>query len=597
MSGGTHSPEIRVHFLLLLFALFLFALFLGLEPLLLYPVWGSDTGEYYYLTNYLVDHGHLLLSNYAGWGFAYPYFPGMFLLGGAVSEASGTPVLTSLQLVIPILGAFSVFPLFLLLRKVLPGEALPLGAAAIAAVAFPRVFILAHPVPDTLGDLLAVSALWMFVEQRRDMRWLVPLCLTSMALIISHHLSSYFFLLSAGSILAGLELFTPHRWSRRFPLREFVFLGGFTVTMFSYWIAYATPFQRELTDLPVHLSSGIILVLLPSITLVALIFLALLVHLRRTRFANVRSVLRPKWPTTPKMLRDFTLLSLFIFGGALMLVLFPIPGTGQKIPAIDILWFIPLLLLVPLSAGGIGSSAASRLGPTPYPWVIAILCSAIAASVLNIQAIPVERHAEWAVLAMSMIVATGAGAWIGRMEPGSLKRVAAVGAVGLLIAGNAYLALPPPTVTDGFQEGFSLADVSLAGWSATELSPGTTLASDHRLSDLYFGLSGNPATWSNTCLLFLGSSPECGPPQCQKNFSGNVTQAIESELNASLAPSHCRPINAVAVDGTMLTIGVALDPSQFAYPMNTTELRFLEGPQFVLLYQNGPQEVWWFIGP
>ncbi|MCL5984339.1 MAG: hypothetical protein M1143_02035 [Candidatus Thermoplasmatota archaeon] len=46
----------------------------------------------------------------------------------------------------------------------------------------------------------------------------------------------------------------------------------------------------------------------------------------------------------------------------------------------------------------------------------------------------------------------------------------------------------------------------------------------------------------------------------------------------------------------MISVGVALDPAQYAYPMNATQLKFLQGPQFVLLYENGPQEVWWVTG-
>ena len=81
----------------------------------------------------------------------------------------------------------------------------------------PRMFSLAHPAPLALGDLFVVAALWMFVEGRRDVRWYFPLALTGGALIVTHHLSTYFFLVSALGSLILLELAVPGRWSRRLP--------------------------------------------------------------------------------------------------------------------------------------------------------------------------------------------------------------------------------------------------------------------------------------------------------------------------------------------------------------------------------------------
>ena len=586
------APRLQLHVLVLLSAIFCLALFLAWEPLLSFPIWGSDTGEYYYLTHYLVQHGSLLLQGYSGWGFGYPYFPGMFVLSGAIAEAFGASPLFALQVVIPLTGALSLFPLFLLARKILPSDGAALVGAGIASVVFPRIFILSHPVPDTLGDLLALGSLWMFVEQRRDARWLLPLTLTVSALVVSHHLSSYFFLLSAVSILVGLEFVSPGRWSARFPLREFVFLGGFTSLLFAYWSLYAVPFRQILLEgLPfLHNHPSLAPPLELAATLFMLGILGLLVQLRRTRFSGVRSLLRPNWPTTRKIYRDGIILAVLIFGGASLLIFFPIPGTGQMAPPVDVLWFTPLLVLVPFSTGGIRLSAISRLGPSPYVWLVGLIVSVTLTAGLNVQAIPLARQAEYVVLAMSMVCAIGIGGLFARLEGSTWKSVAAAGLVVLAIGANALVAVPPPQVTDGFQEGFSHQDITEASWMAASLSHGSTLASDHRLSDLYFGLSGNPATWWTTCYLFLGNSSEC------PSYPGNVSQAVQSELNGSGAPTVVRPVNAVAVDGTMISVGVALDPAQYAYPMNATQLKFLQGPQFVLLYENGPQEVWWVTG-
>lgn len=582
------------HVPFLLAAAVLMALFVGLEPLLTFPIWGSDTGEYYYLTQSLVSTGHLLLNGYQGWGFGYPDFPGIFILGGAVSSAAGISPLLSLEYVVPTVGALATLPLFLLFRRLYARDSVALLGAAFAAVAFPRVFILSHPVPDTLGDFFAIGALWLFVEQRRDTRWLVPLALVAAALVVSHHLSSYFFLVAATGLVVGLELVAPRHWSVKFPLREFVILGLFAVGLFSYWTFYATSFEPVLIGgIPgVHITN---LTLLASVfalaTLGVLVGLALLVRLRRGLLAGRRNLVHPRWPTRRKLIRDATILGVLVFGGASLIVLFPIPGTGQSVPAVDLLWFAPLLLLVPLSAGGVPTSAMARLGPAPYALLVAVVLSGTFAGITGSQALPVERHAEWAVIAFSLVTAIALGGVAARIGDASGRKAIMVGALVLLVGVNAALAYPPPQLTDGFQEGFTAQDIGVASWMSTLLPQGSVLASDHRLSDLYFGLSGNPATWYTTCHLFLGTAAECTP------YPGNATQATLSELNASKAPFKPERVDAIAVDSVMVTDGVALDPSKPALPMNSTQLTFLEGPLFVLLYENGLQEVWWVAAP
>ena len=117
-------------------------------------------------------------------------------------------------------------------------------------------------------------------------------------------------------------------------------------------------------------------------------------------------------------------------------------------------------------------------------------------------------------------------------------------------------------------------------WMAREMAPGSVLAADYRLSDLYFGFSGNPATWSNAGPLFL---------------SPNRTAALQ-QLAGTRAPSRTLPIDLVAVDATMRTTGVALNPSSLALPMASQALTRFSEPPFVVVYENGPQEVWWVDG-
>jgi hypothetical protein len=240
----SRGPSVSTALLLAGLAVLLVALVL--EPNLGYAAFGSDTGEYAYLTSHLVATGSIPHgAAYGGWGTAYPDFPGIFLLAGSGSEALSVGPFTALSVIVPAVAALSVLPLFLLFRRLYPNDHVALLASAVASVAMPRLFSLAHPAPLALGDLLAVAALWMFVESRRDSRWFVLLAPTSAALIVTHHLSSYFFVLGALGGVVFLELWRPGLWSRRFPIREFAFVAAFVSATFAFWFYGTSEFVSK----------------------------------------------------------------------------------------------------------------------------------------------------------------------------------------------------------------------------------------------------------------------------------------------------------------------------------------------------------------
>src|SRR5256886_17259685 len=84
-----------------------------LSPLWSFVYWGSDTGEYFSILRTLVRTGHVS-TPYYGWGITYPYFPGMFFVQAGLADLGGVDVSTVLNLLVPILGALAVGPMFLL---------------------------------------------------------------------------------------------------------------------------------------------------------------------------------------------------------------------------------------------------------------------------------------------------------------------------------------------------------------------------------------------------------------------------------------------------------------------------------------------------
>jgi hypothetical protein len=578
-------PPLELPSFLFLLAACLLSIFLLLSPLLTFYAFGSDSGEYLTLSNQLAATGHLPVGGaytggYAGWGFAYPDFPGLFVLVAGASGALGVSTFSGLLYVVPALSALSVLPLFLLFRRLWPVDSVAILGAGFAAVLMPRAFSIAHPAPLGPGDLFAVSALWMFVEGRTDARWYAPLAVTSLALVFTHHLSAYFFLLMALGGLLLLELWRPRAWSDRFPLRELGFLGAFTGGLLLFWFEAAPDFHGVLAQgLPAALTSTP----LPLLAAAALVFVAVGLLLRWRRGRPRRDRLGVSYPSDRSAARDMLLLWGGTAGGLALLLIVPLPATSQLITPQMLVWFAPIVVFVGFAAGSRRLVTASRLGPYLLTWLGALGLSALAALASASQVIPVGRHAEYLVIPLALLVAIGIGRLAIRAE-GFGGRPAlfavAVGAV-VLLGANAVIAYPPPSDFAGFQEGYTNGDAALWMWAGVGLPPGAAVASDHPLSSMLFGVDGLPATWQSTPTLFIGS-----------NYS-----AALAELRSSPAPHnpYLDPISAVAVDGTMYG-GVALDPSALAHPLSSQAIQWFAGPPFVPLYENGLETVYWVDG-
>ncbi|MCI4364071.1 MAG: hypothetical protein L3K13_07225 [Thermoplasmata archaeon] len=590
--GGTAAPGAstaeptlsRASFLFLLSATLL-SIYVVLSPLLTFVAFGSDSGEYYALAGQLSATGHLPVGGaytggYAGWGFAYPDFPGLFVLVSGTAGALGASPVSGLLYAVPALSALSVLPMFLLFRRLWPVDSVAILGASFAAVAMPRAFSIAHPAPLGPGDLFAVAALWMFVEGRSDARWYVPLSVSGTALILTHHLSSYFFLVTALGGLLLLELWRPRSWSLRFPARELGFLAAFTVGLLLFWFEAAPDFRGVLVQgLPRVLASS------PgpaiALTLAALAAVALLLRWRRARPSSGREWVR--YPTDRSVARDMVALWGGTAGGLALLLLVPLPATSQFVTPGTLLWFAPIMVFVGFASGSRRLVTGTRAAPFLLTWLAALGLSAALAIAFGSTVIPPGRHAEYLVIPLGLLVAIGIGRLALRAELTAGKPAlfaVGVGAV-VLLAANAAIVYPPPVDFGGFQEGYTTGDAALWMWSGGALSPGTAVASDHRLSSMLFGVDRLAATWQSTPALFTG-----------KNRS-----AALQELESSPSPHapYVYPISAVAVDGTMYS-GVALDPNAPASALSSEAIGWFGGEPFVPVYENGLESVYWVDG-
>jgi len=535
-----------------------------LSPLWSYLYWGSDTGEYFAILRGLVQSGRISTA-YRGWGVTYPYFPGMFFVQGGLVQLGGLGIPTVLNLLVPILGALAVLPMFLIAQRVTGEARIALFAAALVAGALPHAYTTAHPAPVTLGNLLALTGLVLFLRLRTDGRAVGPLLLVTATLIATHHLSLYFFLLMVLGTIVVRGLVRPWR-STPATRREVAYAGLLLGGTFAYWLGYATTFRTFiLPDVAIR----------PWWALLVLFGFGL-VLLGGIVFARGRIAwrYRPRYPGLRYRTTAYVAAVGVILFIGLVSVVFGVPGTTFRVSADGLLYFVPLILLISLSALGRKFLDFLRDGLAPTAWLVALLGSAIVGIAVAPRVLIPYRHMEYLLVPFAIIAGLGFFRILDLRGLREHGRTFALLAAGLVLAANALTGIPPPSTLAGWREGTIPAALDLAYWSRDHASG--LVVSDHQGSTTVFGFGGLDATWDRTRAPFL-------PDALTDPYAG--LSGIES-------PSGLRNGTYVWIDRDMKA-GLRLTPWETAAPIDPAVIaRFDEAP-FIKVFDNGYGQLYW----
>jgi hypothetical protein len=541
------------------------AITIRLSPLWSFLYWGSDTGEYLAILRNLVRTGHISTA-YLGWGFTYPYFPGMFFPQAALVDPvlGGFDAPTVVSLLVPVLGALAVLPMFLLAVRVVKEDRLALFAAAFLAGANPHAYTTAHSAPATFADLLVFANLLLFLRLRTDGRAFGPLLLVSGALIVSHHLSLYFFLLMAlgGLVIRGLlSPWTPNAAARR----EIAFVGVLIPLTFAYWFGYATTFQSILGD--VNLRPGWLLFAAFGF---ALATAAGLIAARR----RIAWRYRPRYPGFRPMAAAWAAgaFAFLVIGAVTVWV--SVPGTTVRIPPDNLVYFVPLVVLISLSAAGRKVFDFERDGFGVTTWLVALLLSAGIGIAIAPHVIIPYRHLEYLLIPFAIFAAVGFFRLLDTAGIRGGKRRVALALGGALLVANCLTGIPPPSSFADWREGTIPAAIDPAYWARDHASG--LFVADHHASTTLFGFGGLNATWDRAVSPFVLATP--GDPY--------------AALRSIPSPSGTADATYVWIDRDMQA-GVRLHPWDPALPMDPMVLAKFDSSPFIKVFDNGYARLYW----
>jgi hypothetical protein len=532
-------------------------------PLLQFSVWGSDSGEYYLLTRRLVE-GSALSTAYSGWGFGYPYFPGMFLLTGEAALLTGIGVFSSVLWVAPAVACLSVLTILQITLRAFDDIRAGLLAGALLAVCTPSVYSTSHPIPGGIGDLLALLCILLLLKTLEQRRAAPLLILASLALVMTHHLSVFFVIVPVLFALLGRELLRVRTDSMRTRVE-----GGYLVFILSltllYWYVYAVPFRDRVIGEGFGTSPWLVL----AYAYASLLAIPLLVALRR-RFWP-RRFYRPVFPSLKRVMWTY---AIFVTAGTLVMaavVLLSSPGTAIDVDRTAAYWFLPMVFMVGLAVAGVGRGEYAKDGVFVMLWMGAICLTSLFAAATSNHVLLQYRQTQYLIEPLAVL--TGAGAvFIHDHLNLDRQKVGALAAAGLLTGGLvlcAATAYPPRGVLGGFEEGTTAREMAAVFWLREQAGGNGLLATDHRMSSMVFGFAGVNTSWDDAF----------------DTLHGNLSQA-RAEIAGLKTPSGFHAVSMVLLDPAIES-GVALKQWETARPLSPEAKAKFSSELFTKSYDSG----------
>ena len=536
-----------------------------------WSIWGSDTGEYLYLTRELVTNGQMLTEDYLGWGIAYPDFQGMQIVAGTISLVADLDYKIALLWFIPMTSALSMPILFFIGREIT--EFTPaLFASAFYSATFAVVFANSHAMPGGLAEPLGFLVLlnWIKVLKSEKMWILNPLKrnpwanvmkFSFFALLITHH----FTLLLLMAAMLGILIVEIAAGNKKNDTDGLMTVGLMSLAISVYWLIYAKSFRKMLDDsafdfLPESIPTTIVLTLVPIVTLLILWF---------TRDYLQLPLIKNNISKRTMLSRIFATFTLS-FVAVLIVLWRGVPGTIAPLQAGEY-QALPYLLINVLwisFAANANLVTSQKNGWLLWGWILPIMALATIGAITESHLLIAYRHAPYLLAPLSLIAGVGFMYFIRSYEINK-RPIIAIGVTTVFIA-CAFMSYPPPSVMGGFQEGTNPKEIDAMLWTGF-VEKDSLVVSDHRLSSLTFGLTKTNASWENGAIVINGNKQES--KQAAKGLS--TPQAGVKEVNYVLV-------------STEMEKGVALlqwDPAEEL--TGEAKTKFKENKDFPIWFDNG----------
>jgi hypothetical protein len=531
--------------------------------------WGNDFGIYYGLSQSVVDDPQLF-KPYTGWGQTYHYFPMLFIIMAGLHGLTGIEVDILLRVVSPILGSLSVVLFYFVVKRFHVGEYTAFLTAMLLALNPFHAYQTAHAAPLTVGHLFLMLSLALFLR-KDDKPWAThALYLSSILLIMSHHLTTFIYIL----IIIGIFFFRGVNAKKR-PKNlwtDLIYIITLTIMTFAYWMFIATPvfysFMKGGLYLSPYMLVGIFYLLLGA--------LVILLELK------YRYGLEYK----PRLFSKGTELSLVMIVIAITLGIagvFTITdfGTGFTFLSVGIILLIPTLIIYSIAIVGANRIDFEQYGPEVkgifYPILGIFLFSLITWNnvllpyrFLEYLAYPICILSALGIIALGEIKSKTTWSQLTSRVKTFLVIILAI----MVISGSTTYAVQ--RTTSRFEESISSQVNDAIIYLESTAPNNVTIASDHRISNVLWQRGFN-TTYDYAYNLWF--SETWNDTNCLNELNGHGTEGREFGR-----------IEYVVIDSVMTRDGVQSNINETPRVINATGYEKFNHEPFNLVYESVSEE-------
>ncbi len=530
--------------------------------------WGGDLGIYFGIASRMLESKEIFVD-YDGWGNSYQYFPMLYIISLAIHTITGFDLMTVMVKFAPILGGLTVLIFYFIIMELTRNRKIALTSSALLAVAPFHVYQTSHAAPLTVGHFFMLLSILFFIKYRENRKFFPLLLLSTFLLILSHHLTTYFYLIT----IAGMIVWRNFKFnvSRRENIHDIAYFVTTSVLAFSYWRFIAKPVYFS------FMRSGMGLEPWQTILLYfSLFFTSMLVVKKLKKNRDIHRILSR---ISMKWCQNFTKVLLLSFTAIVLLeipfMFFKIPATNVKMNSTAILLSIPIIAFSSFAAAGVPFLSLSKKRSFLQGWLLVISLSLLYALFTENTTLYPDRHIEYLMVPMSASAAFGIVEIEKRIEIDfqTLRKrfrhistdVAIISILVTIILSNAFVVYPARYSFGNLDERFSDACFSAIEWLKEHTNSSDTIATDLRLSDFVWAYGMN-ATFDKTNITWSCTDWR----DCLDELKGNENYSR---------------VTYILIDDVMRNSVVYLNVDLQVYITNESYDKFLREP-FELVYRN-----------
>jgi len=549
--------------------------------------WGCDFGIYYSLTNSFIESGELF-NSYYGWGGSYQYFPVLYTITGVAHWITGIDVITIMPKIAPIFGGFSITIFYFVVRELTGNKKMAILSSLFLAVLPFHAYQTSHASPLTMGHFFMMLSIYLFIKYRQDFRYIIPLFISTILLIMSHHLTTYFYIISIVFIVF-VENVSRKEWMPSLKLDvSYILLASGLI--FSYWAFIATPVYESFMDTGIALGP----ILIESNVTIGLFYMLFflsfgIIWLKRR--LNIFFVAKDS--TVNSCLMKFSITLIIGLTAMGIFSIFKMPWTNFSLTPLSIIYSIPLLIIFGFGFAGFRHIRFIKNGFFIRGWFLAILLSFTYGLVTNSWTLYPHRHLEYIMIPLSIISIYGIRKILLNLNYESLskrirkiphvstqllgqskktrfvkkRQLAYMFVVFVLVTTNAVSIYPSHMALNASYEAITNENLSVTGWMKDNLDKNKSLiASDHRIARIVEAVGFN-TTLDETIILWD-----------VENISDYIDELY------GIGKNHSR-ITHIVIDDIMRERVVHVGFGKIAYMTNESYEKFYSQP-FELTYRN-----------